>query len=189
MRRLLIIVILGCCLVFFCFCETGNRQVKNANCKINITIDSIFINQYKQASISEPLFIYYYLSIENNSDDTLRIDLPLTSLEYRYRVINQIYGIYKGDTINFFSGSKSEIMPKESKAVVLRFGDGDDIEQIFYKSKKRKIKSFDNFFSDFIKKSKLIFLFENKLYKVNQDSVSVIYRDLSDKGEHMWPLL
>lgn len=189
MRRItfLIICIIVIVIVFYI---VNFKHVERTNQNdVSIKIDSVFINHYKDKKTDDIMYVFVYVSIDNQSNDTLKIKTRWGDFERKDADINNMYGIYKKQKFNFFSGTYSHnlsiIAPGECKSGDFELGDNSKFlmwQEEYYKEFERKV----DFMTDIVNKSTFYFELGGKMYEIPAGKRIIQYRDAEDKGEHTW---
>lgn len=147
------ILIIVFSLLFFRSCSIS----PNSNNSITIIVDSVYINQYEEEEPLGPIYIYYYLSIMNESNDTLNIFLPMSTVDEKTQGHNLFYGIYRNDTISFYSGTSTLVAPDDKVNFTIRFGSGIKITDLYEKGYNQEFDNIQSFIYDLVINSKLHF--------------------------------
>ena len=190
---LIFIILLGGVIIkswFSTHCQRTNR--------VAITVDSVFINQYKQTNCLGPIYVYIYLSINNGDTDSLCFQTK-SSLSFKER--NGCYALYYGDTIPLLKREDFFVMPGQSLDEIFLLDedklpppDNLALYDRLYEKYHLKFKYKTDFIEDVVISSMYIFDFEDWKYTIKPSEKGVIkvrYLDLPPEGyeeEHMWSI-
>lgn len=173
-------------LIFIVFLYLSLKSCTNSS--TTLVVDSVFINQYEKGESYGPLYIYFHFSIINESSDTININLPISSFDEKTQEHNYLYGIYRNDTIPFYSGTNILVKPDEKTNFTVRYGSSINIIDMYENHYNQEFDNIQSFMHDLVVNSKIFFASRSLNYTVLTSKIKINYRDPEDKGEHTWPL-
>ncbi len=157
---------------------------------IEIVVDSVFLNYYKEKKSYAPIYIFFYLRIKNIGIDTISIYLPWSEFDKPLKEQSDFLGVYGKDTIKFYSGCFTPqsffIYPGETKKVDLQYGTSKELEDLYEEKFKKQFKREQDFMCDIASNSKLQFRIKGVIYTDSLAKRKIIFRDPEDVDDYIW---
>lgn len=157
---------------------------------IEIGIDSVFLNYYKDKKSYDPMYIFFHFSLKNIGKDTVSVNLPWSEFDKPLKESGEIFGVYGNDTVKFYSGSFTPqsflIYPGEIKKVDFQYGSCNELLNFYEERFKEKFNRKQDFMYDLASKSRLVFKLKGVNYTDSSVKREIIFRDPKDVDEHTW---